>query len=500
MPKKTITVCCLVLLAFSVMGQEDFQEWEKAQKEKYTAFRCRKDEHFQRFLQKGWKEFQIKAGLLEYDAPKPDAIPEVPIPAESREEEPGTHISEEEKSSRIKATIAAVLPVEAAGDISEGPVPLFLFPDIESPLKEPIPVDIIGHEVTFLIDPEWRDLFLQKQGEEGIRIFWEEFSRLDSRPITAQLDACVERLALGDWGRLVLTNRLAEAVAGRRAGENISRLLAWGWLLKGGFDVRVARAGGGVVLLYTSCQKIFQTRYLNIRGKRYYVFGETGASRISTYRGGYEGAEKSLDLRQSGRLLAGGPREERKLRFRFENRDYDITVFLQTERIHFLKMVPQIPLCFYLEAGPGEAVRDSLISQLREVISEMGQEQAVNFLLRFTQKAFAYRKDSEQFGQEKYLYPEETLYYPASDCDDRVIFFSAMVRDLLGLDIAILRYTGHVATALALEQTVKGACLSVDGRTLTVADPTYINAGVGMIMPDYAEEEPRILPLWKSCS
>ena len=95
--------------------------------------------------------------------------------------------------------------------------------------------------------------------------------------------------------------------------------------------------------------------------------------------------------------------------------------------------------------------------------------------------------DEEQFGGERPLFPDESLYYPYCDCEDRAILFSVLVRELVGLETVLLYYPGHLASAVRFETGVPGDYLLIDGRKYTVCDPTYINAGVGMTMPDYRD-------------
>ncbi|EDM34037.1 hypothetical protein PBAL39_07035 [Pedobacter sp. BAL39] len=53
----------------------------------------------------------------------------------------------------------------------------------------------------------------------------------------------------------------------------------------------------------------------------------------------------------------------------------------------------------------------------------MRQKKGIDYLMRFTRYAFLYEDDSENFGKEKLLSPEETLFADHSDCDDRAALF-----------------------------------------------------------------------------
>ena len=58
--------------------------------------------------------------------------------------------------------------------------------------------------------------------------------------------------------------------------------------------------------------------------------------------------------------------------------------------------------------------------------------------------------------------------------------------------MVILSYPGHVATAVAFSGGVGGDHWAFNGKQYVVADPTYINADVGMTIPRYAGVTPDI--------
>lgn len=93
------------------------------------------------------------------------------------------------------------------------------------------------------------------------------------------------------------------------------------------------------------------------------------------------------------------------------------------------------------------------------------------------------------------FFAEETLFYPYCDCEDRSILFSRLVRDILGLNVVLVYYPGHLATAVAFSEFVQGDFLMVDGVRYTIADPTYINAPVGLSMPDVNNQTAKVILL-----
>jgi len=139
---------------------------------------------------------------------------------------------------------------------------------------------------------------------------------------------------------------------------------------------------------------------------------------------------------------------------------------------------------FYANAPAGRNVRETLYPQLNKSISGKSEIEAVEILLNFVQTSLVYEYDDKIWGTDRSFFPDESLYYPYCDCEDRSILFSRLVRDLLGLDVALIYYPGHLAAAVKFTQPVNGDYVSVSGARYTICDPTYINAPVGLTMPD----------------
>lgn len=91
----------------------------------------------------------------------------------------------------------------------------------------------------------------------------------------------------------------------------------------------------------------------------------------------------------------------------------------------------------------------------------------------------------KQFGYERPLFGDESFYYPRNDCEDRAILYSILVRDLIGLDVVLVHYPGHLGTAVHFTENVAGSYYDVGGKHYVVCDPTYIGAGVGEVMPQF---------------
>ena len=70
-----------------------------------------------------------------------------------------------------------------------------------------------------------------------------------------------------------------------------------------------------------------------------------------------------------------------------------------------------------------------------------------------------------------------------------------LVRDLIGLDVVLLYFPGHLATAVKFKTEVTGDYLDLENGRYIVCDPTYIGASVGMAMPECKRQEVQVILL-----
>ena len=147
----------------------------------------------------------------------------------------------------------------------------------------------------------------------------------------------------------------------------------------------------------------------------------------------------------------------------------------------------------YSKASLSNQAKETLYPVLRKAIAGKTQAQAANILLNFVQTGFDYATDQQQFGYERPLYPDESLYYPYCDCEDRSILFACLVRELMGLDVVLLDYPEHISTAVCFTEDVDGDYFMLDNKKYVACDPTYIGADVGLSMPSMRKYNPAVV-------
>ncbi|UCB55574.1 MAG: hypothetical protein JSW45_03340 [Thiotrichales bacterium] len=475
---------CLSLVCSPASSVNEFEQWKQQQQQSFQQYKDERDREFTAFLKEHWREVEMLKGVVRDDRPKPVVMPV----AEPVVPEPDTKPIDkpvEEKPEPVVIELTPALPVEPA------PVPR---PEQKGLRAQ---VDYFGVEVTFYYDPAFKRTLPYNLNETALSNFWSDLSRADFEPVVEQIDTQAEALQLNDWGYVLLTHRLAERIYPAHA--NKQALFTWFILAKAGFGSRVAYNDRKVYLLIPSEQQLYDVTYFTFDDERYYAVSFDGSRNrpgsAYTYDGQYPGAAKKLDMSLRTKAPKAEGAETRSLVFEYGGRRYAIKAEYDQARIDFLGTYPQLDLEIYFDAEVGATAESPLLQLLAKELAGMSEQEAVNFLLRFVQTSFRYRTDDQQFGRENYLFPEETIFYPYSDCEDRSVLFAWLVKSLLGLEVVGLSYPGHVATAVYLEGGVAGDSVAYNGKRYAVADPTFINATAGMTMPEYRNIKPQVIAI-----
>ena len=489
MKKETIKIkswlvitTCLSLL-FAVMAAEassEFEQWMRqqsqgvqAQKKEFQEYKDKRDKEFTAFLKTNWKAVDIVKGNVRDEEPKPVVIPVAPDkPVSAAHVEKPVVVSVPE-SKIDKAVAAPVISVEG----------------------KPLNVDFYGRQLRFYYDGVLTQNLSANINKEVVSDYWSVLSRADYEDLISQLIAQKESLRLNDWAFASLINTLALSVNHNRKNESV--LLSWFLLVKSGYKARIAYNSNSIYLLLPSEHEMFDVPFFTYNNKRYYTVALDGTKQqpgqVYTYDGEYPQATKILDMQVSAAVASSDQSERRHLSFKFDGKLYNIDVAYDRGRVKFFRTYPQLNLNLYFGAGVYKVTATPLQKQLASHMHEMSEQQAVNFLLRFVQTSLKYETDEEQFGEENYLFPEESLFYPYSDCEDRAVLFAWLVSSLLNLNVIGLDYPGHVAAAVEFNETVAGDSISYKGRQYIVTDPTYINANAGMTMPGFKKYKPEVI-------
>ncbi len=466
--------------------KEEFEKWLKKEEQQLQQFKDERDREFTEFLKREWQQLRAFEGLVPDETPKPLKMPVYqPPPTPMRD------------TVSVPARVRELPPQSTEQPQEESSVRALPAPEPAKPLKT-LEVNFFQRTIALAMESEPNIKLLRTVNRESIGEFWSALSRWNYEETLKDAQRKRAELRLNDWGYAKLLYKSGEAIFKNSYNESI--LFTWFMLVKSGYDARVGYYDDTAYLLVPSNNSLYYVSYFNLgeEKRRFYAVQlnpriEPVKSTLYTYDGTYPGAEKALDFSVKAPPVLGSETATRKLRFSYDGIEHTVEVKFSKDAVNFFERYPQTNYEVYFAAPPSHEARTSLLAQLKNLVQGRTERDAVNMLLRFVQTAFEYRTDPEQFGREKPLFPDETLFYPYSDCEDRSILFAYLVRNLLGLEVVGLDYPGHLAAAVRFSTELPGESVVFQGKRYVICDATYINAEVGACMPEFKDVSPRVI-------
>lgn len=462
----------------------DYEKWKEAQQEAFQDYVDEQNARFAEFLRKNWEDFDTRPPEpVPDEAPKPQDTPVAP-PAQDDEEDEG------EGDARP--------PEMPEPPVQQPPMPPR--PELEIP-AEPEPESESSPEMTM----EWHyyDVpFIPLEQSDSFRIgslsndeladAWLEMAGSNFEEVIEAFQGFAEENDINEWGYALLIKDYARKVF---SGHNEAVFLSWFLLHNSGYHANGGYRDGDLFLLMPVSEKLFETSYyaLDEALPRFYVMQAghlpvKNPGRIKTYAPDEEQALRVLSMR-----IARPPRntnyeDTSLLSFSFEGQTYSFQMGYDRNYVSMLEAFPLMRPEVMFATPASEQLHEQIESQIMPVIEGMPAQKALDFLLRFSQKAFEYQTDTEQFGHEKYMTPDQIMYHNSSDCDDRSIFFAYLVRNFMGLEVMAVTWPGHMATAVEASDDFTGDIISFNDKSFLICDPTYIGADSGYTMPKFLNQ------------
>lgn len=472
----------------SAAKQRDFERYEKEQEEAFRSYLETEEQEFKhyndsinrefgKYLAEAWTDFDLqwREPPIQYPVPRTVYNPDTPRPEPSR------------------------LPVKGEAEPPRRPLP---HREGGIPLPSRLPTDIpvpqlkrSYYGVTITFDkPAFSMPRLNGTTEREIAACWTALAQLPYESWAGRIMQWKSALKLNDWGLYLLIKEAFTAYAPGGTG-NEQVVFTVFTLNQLGYRAKIGRVRQGLVPLIALGSNVFNVPVVKSEGTDYaHVSGQReDQSILQTYGLGYGGATRLLDMSvNSSPVLA--PAVTTKT-VKDDKRSYELC--FNKNLVDWYATYPCVDFSIYAEAALDGIFLQSVGRQIQPVVEGLSQEQAVNELLHFVQLAFDYMRDKEQYGYERWNFAEETLAASYSDCEDRAILFTQLVRTLLHLPVVLVSYPGkHLATAVKFDDPqLEGDYIEVDGQKYLLCDPTYIRASLGMGMPQLKGIPIRVIKL-----
>ena len=426
----------------------------------------------------------------------PTPAPE-PEPAPIIKEEPKQVIKEEPKPKKEKPQGSHInnsinkLPVKDVVDISGINVnvqPVPFVPIIVPTDNEPDYFDFKFFGTTMSVRIDDSCIFtLSSVNNKGIASAMEKITTNETLNIT--LGDCIDLrdgYKLCDWAYLEMLVTLTSSYYGKECNE--ATILAGYLYCMSGYRMRYGYHGNKVEVLFASDQLITDLPFfsLNSDGYRNYYTLNSDVSTIKICDYAFPN-EKNMSL-----LITDLPEFDEKptnkniklhsypIRFNYTVNQNLIDFFdtyptPMTESDSYSKWV------YYAKVPLSDTAKEQLYPSLKQAIAGKSELAAVNIIMDWIE-SYEYGYDSKVWGYDRAFFPDETIYYPSSDCEDHAILFTRIVSDLLGLKTALIYYPGHLAAAVKFNGDVRGDYIMHNGEKFTVCDPTIYWRGAGRTM------------------
>ncbi len=453
-------------------AREEYEKFRQQAEQEYNDFRRRANEEYARFMADPWTAFETQPA---------EEIPKLPKPPTPVLVDPNAH----PKPLPIPVENKPMPPAPAVHPQPVEPISPTLQPNAPETVLQFYGTDVVFHF------PVGNSLHMKDASESSVSSLWKQLSKPDFDNLIAECLQNRNKLNLCDWGYVMLTEQAAETFCGGHTNEAV--VLHMYLLTQSGYQVRIGRYEDRLIVLVGSKEKIYRYNFYRINDVKYYCFDRSVKCKgFYIYNRAFP-KEKLLCLDMTQPKLDVKKTEPKT----HASKRYSMvkaTVVLNQNLIDFYNSCPiNSEWGLYSLTSLSDMAKDSLYPVLRKAIAGKTQAQAANMLLNFVQTGFDYATDQQQFGYERPLYPDESLYYPFCDCEDRSILFACLVRELMGLDVVLLDYPEHLSTAVCFTEEIEGDYLMLEGRKYIACDPTYIGADIGMSMPTMKKFNPVVI-------
>ena len=499
---------------------------QKANQE-YEDFVTKANAEFAEFIAKEWALFEeFKTQELSMTLPKIDKVPEAPK-SNVTEIQSG---DVQYKNNSDLPEVSSIASVNAGDGINYTPrednyvvrkvVTNSGVKDINKPSDymtytkpnvinaQNFTINFYGKKLDFNVDNKLR---LKNKGtkETDVAEYFKEISTMskETSALWKQIDDYVKIMGLNDWGYFCILRSLSEVMF-----SDINNSVLFNFYMlrnEGGFKVKVARGKESnkltLLAVIDNSKEVYSYSFFRFKeadntNLKYYSIYGGGGSKESIYT--YDNDEQNQELKQIGldfysTLNMGQCDVKRELAI--EKINDKVEMPYNSAHIAYLNDVPMTVFPIYFASPISIEAQKAFNEKFNEIRQQYSTVQFIDIILNFVQTAFDYKTDDQQFGYEKYFYPEEVIAYPYSDCEDRSALFAWLVTTYTDAKVIGLQYEGHLATAVCFGDNtgISGDAFAYAGKKYYVCDPTYVNATIGMTMPQFKDKMPKIVKMSK---
>lgn len=462
---------CVTAAAQKKSPQQSYEDFYRRSAEKYNSFRDKANKDYADALRRAW--------VLYYgEEPVPEPVDTVPpLPIEEYEKPRPEPVIDLEIVIEEEIIIPPPAPQpEPVEPIEEVTVPIYHITPIEKtrPPEPPhIDFDYYGTQLSVRDFPSLR---LAGYSHGAIADVWERLSSRDYNNVVVDCLRLREDRNLCDWAYMRMVDRLAKAKF--PSDRPMQTLFTAYVMVQSGYDILLCQTDTAMDFMYRCDNTIFNHVYFIMNGVKYYPYhSATTSFKANVCDVPFRGSSQ-LSMEVTVPRLDTEYSDYRHMSSdRYPGAKADVRV--NKSLMDFYSDYPSSALtsdfmsrwAYYANTPLCDEARSTLYPMLRSQTEGLSRLDALNLILNFCQHSLPYGYDDEIWGGDRAFFPDESIYYPLSDCEDHAILFARLVRDILDLPVALIYYPGHLATAVAVDGAT-GDYVNFKGRRYYICDPT----------------------------
>ncbi len=455
---------------FKKQIREEYSTFEKETQQKFDDFVVQIDIDFSNYLTDGFSSQTIEKGEVQTLSPKPDNIPEfeeVVITGNSLDYEVGNYA--------ITYQGPAYPGIKKTEDI-----------DFEI---QKIDVDFLGWPLYFNLDSRFSAVKETQPSPENASKLWTEFAELNYNHFLYQVSEVANTLNLNNWAYYQLIKECSQQIY--PSSPNLQIAFQWTMLNRSRYKAKVGFNDKELFLLLPSIYNMYNIDFVILNSTKYYIIDGDG-NEIQTYQDDFPEADIIMDVSINRPFNTNPIKKSRDYHFTYEGVKHTLKLDYDEEMIRFYKTIPLSEIIVYFNSVVCERTKTSVKKAFEPLLDGKGDIESANLLLSFTQQAFGYKTDQYAYGTERYFFADEVLHYQFSDCEDRSVLFSYLVKTLINKEVVAVGFPGHMATAIDFSDNPTGDYFNYKNRNFTISDPTFFGAPVGIVMPTVKDERATI--------
>lgn len=315
--------------------------------------------------------------------------------------------------------------------------------------------------------------------EQYIKASYDKANAGKYASIINTLTAYKEKHQLNDWLYYQLIRKTAQQISPKK--DNYPRYTFYKWFLlgKSGYDARLTIADNRIIFYVYNDEDISDIPFIMFKNKKYMCLNHHDYAYADLNKVPPHDMISMPDAKEAfsykvTRMPDFKPEDyyEKQIQFSYKHKTYHFNIKLNPDVETIFANYPVVDFESYFNIPLSKETYGSLIPLLKKNVSGMKQKKGIDYLMRFTRYAFLYENDEDNFGKEKRLSPEETLFSKYSDCDDRAALFFYLVKEIYNVPMIALLYPTHITMAVQFDTPVGGDPIVYKGKTYSICEPT----------------------------